>query len=81
MREKLSRTSKNISVAIRFLGEKIDKLEELLKKFDKNCNMEDEVIELDRLTSDFNELYELLYNLSEELNEISEENLKDNNEN
>ena len=81
MREKLSRTSKNISVAIRFLGEKIDKLEELLKKFDKNCNMEDEVIELDRLTSDFNELYELLYNLSEELNEISEENLKENNEN
>jgi len=81
MREKLSRTSKNISVAIRFLGEKTNRLEELLKKFDKNCNMEDEVIELDRLTSDFNELYELLYNLSEELNEISEENLKDNNEN
>jgi len=81
MREKLSRTSKNISVAIRFLGEKTNRLEELLKKFDKNCNMEDEVIELDRLTNDFNELYELLYNLSEELNEISEENLKDNNEN
>jgi len=81
MKEKLLRTAKNISVAVRFLGEKTNRLEELLKKFDKNCNMEDEVIELDRLTSDFNELYELLYNLSEELNEISEENLKGNNEN
>ena len=69
MNAKLLRTAKNIDVAVRFLGEKIDVLEELLEKLDGNCEMKDEVIELDRLTSDFNELYELLNNLSEELNE------------
>ncbi len=69
MNAKLLRTAKNIDVAVRFLGEKIDVLEELLEKLDGNCEMKDEVVELDRLTSDFNELYELLNNLSEELNE------------
>ena len=70
MKEKLLRTAKNIDVAVRFLGDRIDVLDELLKKFDGNCEMKEEVIELDRLTSDFNELYELLNNLSKELNEI-----------
>ncbi len=72
MNAKLLRTAKNIDVAVRFLGEKIDELDEVLEKLDGNCEMKDEVVELDRLTSDFNELYELFYNLSQELNEAKD---------
>ena len=68
MNEKILRTAKNIDVAVRFFGEKVDALDEILKRLDSNCEKE-EIIELDRLTSDFQELYELLNNLSEELNE------------
>ena len=66
--EKLLRTAKNIDVAIRFLGEKVDLLEEILSQVETNCN-DEIVIKLDELNSDFHELYELINNLSDELNE------------
>jgi len=65
----IDRTAKNIDIALRFLGEKTDRLSELLKAFDEKCEMKDEVIAFDEVVNDINELYELLNNLSEELKE------------
>ena len=73
MKEKLLRTAKNISVAVRFLGEKIDGLEEFLEELESNSVTKEGIIELDRLVSDFNELYELFYNLSSDLNKENDE--------
>ena len=83
MNVKALRTAKNIDVAIRFLGEavkilgkKVDLLEEILSEVEKNCNGE-VVVKLDEVTYDLHELYELINNLSEELNE----NLKEGGKN
>ena len=76
--ERLLRTSTNISVAVRFLGDRIDELEKVLKKFDENCEMKDEVIRLDEIHSDLDKLYELFYNLSSDLNDLTK-GVKDEN--
>jgi len=65
----IERTAQNIDLSLRFLGEKADRLNELLDKFDEKCEMTDEVIALDEVVSDIDELYKLLNNLSEELKE------------
>ena len=68
MNVKLLRTAKNLDVAVRFLGEKIDLLDEIVSKVEKDCN-KDAVIKLDELNEDLKEIYELINNLTEELNE------------
>ncbi len=68
MNVKLLRTAKNLDVAVRFLGEKIDLLDEIVSKAEKDCN-KDAVIKLDELNEDLKEIYELINNLTEELNE------------
>ena len=68
MNVKLLRTAKNLDVAVRFLGEKIDLFDEIVAKVEKDCN-EEVVIKLDEVNEDFKELYELINNLVEELNE------------
>ena len=72
MNVKLLRIAKNLDVAIRFLGEKIDSFDEIVAKVEKDCN-ENAVIKLDELSEDFKELYELINNLVEELNENLDE--------
>jgi hypothetical protein len=79
MNEKILRTAKNIDVAVRFLGDRIDVLDEVLQKLNQ-CELIDEVIELDRIKEDFNALWELFNNLSTELNETINEELKVKNE-
>ena len=75
MNEKILRTAKNIDVAVRFLGDRIDVLNEVLQKLNQ-CELIDEVIELDRIKEDFNALWELFNNLSLELDEAINEELK-----
>ena len=75
MNEKILRTAKNIDVAVRFLGDRIDVLDEVLQKLNQ-CELIDEVIELDKIKEDFNALWELFNNLSLELDEAINEELK-----
>jgi hypothetical protein len=79
MNEKILRTAQNIDVAVRFLGDRIDVLDEVLQKLNQ-CELIDEVIELDQIKEDFNALWELLDNLSIELDEAINEELKVKNE-
>jgi hypothetical protein len=70
--DRLLRVAKNIDVAVRFFGEKTDTLDKLIDALDVKSNetISNEVADLDTLSKDFNELYELLNNLSEELKEV-----------
>jgi ABC-type transporter Mla subunit MlaD len=72
--DRLLRVAKNIDVAVRFFGEKTDALDELLNKFDNRTDtaLSNEIADLDTLSSDLNELYELLNNLSNELKEVTD---------
>jgi len=65
----IDRTARNIDLALGFLAEKTDRLNELLKVFSEKCELKDEVIALDEVTGGISEVYELLNNLSEELKE------------
>ncbi|WP_456488906.1 hypothetical protein [Caminibacter pacificus] len=66
---KIDRTAQNIDIALGFLAEKTDRLNDLLKVFSEKCELKDEVIALDEVTGGISEVYELLNNLSEELKE------------
>ena len=65
----IDRTARNIDLALGFLAEKTDRLNELLKVFSEKCELKDEVIALDEVTGGISKVYELLNNLSEELKE------------
>jgi len=65
----IDRTARNIDLALGFLAEKTDRLNELLKVFSEKCELKDEVIALDEVTGGISEVYELLNNLSVELKE------------
>jgi len=65
----IDRTARNIDLALGFLAEKTDRLNELLKVFSEKCELKDGIIALDEVTGGISEVYELLNNLSEELKE------------
>ena len=44
MNAKLLRTAKNLDVAVRFLGEKIDLFDEIITKVEKDCNEDGECL-------------------------------------
>ncbi len=73
--ERIIRNANNLKAVVRFLGDYADRLDEIVEKMEhKEC--EDEIIELDRLRGDFSSLYELISNISDDLNESVDEEIK-----
>jgi hypothetical protein len=73
--ERIIRNANNLKAVVRFLGDYTDRLDEIVEKMEcKEC--EDEIIELDRLRGDFSSLYELINNISDDLNEAVDEEIQ-----